>query len=161
MRKGGIPWLFGHGRYCRCSCSYFEAWREGNVGLCTLKSEGRRGVGTWFMEPEGRGVGMWFMEYFEARRGGGCGNQSGSQSQTSRRGLNRDNHDNRRDCLEGVIANALVMRGTVCKCHYFEAWRDVGINQGNRKCHESTSLTNRSKSARRMRLNGDKRLNRQ
>ena len=119
------------GRYCRCSCSYFEAWREGNVGMCTLKPEGRRGMGTWFIESLKGGV--WECDLWSTLKpeGRGCGNQSGSQSQTPRMGLNRDNHDNHRDCL-------------VCKRHYFEAWRDVGINQGNRKCHESASLTNRS-----------------
>ena len=67
--------------------------------------------------------GVWECDLWSTLKpeGRGCGNQSGSQSQTPRMGLNRDNHDNRRDCLEGVIANALVMRGTVCKCHYFEA----------------------------------------
>ena len=35
------------------------------------------------------------------------------QSQMPRIGLNRDNRDNRKDCLEGVIANALVMRGSL------------------------------------------------
>ena len=41
-------------------------------------------------------------------------------SQMPRMGLNRDNRDNRKDCPEGVIANALVMRGILQKHHYFD-----------------------------------------
>nr|CAN66726.1 hypothetical protein VITISV_005700 [Vitis vinifera] len=68
-------------------------------------------------------------------------------SQMPRMGLNRDNRDNRKDCPEGVIANAL---GGVC----------VGSNwRVNRKCHEAPQSQMGQQSARRMGLNRDKRLN--